>query len=70
MSFVPITNVLNEDITAFNMEQRGNFDTAGRSSLNTLFGEGINTSRVDDVSVQFQYSISNYETVSYIDGTG
>lgn len=70
MALVPISNVLNDSLTGFNMDVRGSSDTANRTKLNTVFGEAINTNRIDDISILFQYNIADYVVTPVTSGTG
>jgi hypothetical protein len=70
MALIPITDVLSQDQDSFKVQTNGMYDHRGHNSNISVFGDLTTGSRVDDVSVKFQYNISTFDTVAAISGTG
>ncbi len=70
MALIPVTDILSQDQDSFKVQVNGNYDSRGYNSSVSVFGDAVTGERVDDVSVKFQYNVSDFDTSSTVTGTG
>ena len=70
MALIPITDILSQDQDALKAQTNGTYDHRGYNNTISVFGDAVTGERVDDVSVKFQYNISDFDTTQTVSGSG